>query len=135
MKKDARLKQIEDENSKTIERELRDKIQHITAELDIEEDTPAKTTKELLLKEWQEQLEAIENNRPKASIAFEGRINIRLSSSEGFYLYSDETGNIDKGEYWVNEWDITSVEPLLDAETQSVMDYFNIDDSTYSIRG
>jgi hypothetical protein len=134
--KDTRLKQIKESDGGAKERELRNKIQHLETELSIlgEETEPDEIiAKQGFLEVYQDELAKIEESKPTAlEVVFEGRITIRLSDSDGFYLYSEVDGNIDKGEYWSNDWGVLRTSPLLDSEVQVVMDYFNIDDVTYS---
>jgi hypothetical protein len=134
--KESRIEQIKSAYEQQGEQALRDKIQHLTTEIELLGETEETKDKQLLLDQYRIDLSELEERKPKASqITFQGRVTIELSKDDGFYLYTEEDGNIEWGKYWHIEWGVTREDDLLDAELQQVMDYFNIDDNTYKIRG
>lgn len=133
--KDVRLEQIRTSDGGKKETELRNKIQHLESELFImdEKTEPDEiVAKQGYLDVYKDELAKLEEQKPTAlEIEFEGRVTIKLSDTDGFFLYTEPDGNIDKGEYWNKDWGVLRTTPLIDAEVQLVMDYFNIDDMTY----
>jgi transposase len=140
--KDARIAQITDSEQQKIERDLRNKIQHLETEIKIysgfgntDFQPEEMDAKEDALALFNSELKELESRKIQATIEYQGRVTIELSPTDGFYLFIEEDGNVDRGKYWQIEWGVKQEVDLLDAELQQVMDYFNIDDTTYKIRG
>ena len=140
--KDARIAQITNEENQKTERELRNKIQHLETEIKLlsgfgntDYQPEEMDAKEDTLAKFKEELQVIEDQKIQATIEYQGRVTIELSPTDGFYLFIEEDGNIDRGKYWQIEWGVKQEVDLLDSELQQVMDYFNVDDTTYKIRG
>ena len=140
--KDARIAQITNEENQKTERELRNKIQHLETEIKLlsgfgntDYQPEEMDAKEDTLAKFKEELQVIEDQKIQATIEYQGRVTIELSPTDGFYLFIEEDGNIDRGKYWQIEWGVKQEVDLLDSELQLVMDYFNVDDTTYKIRG
>jgi len=89
--------------------------------------------KELAIVKFKEELEVFESQKLPARIGYQGRVTIELSPIDGFLFYMDEEGDIDNGKYWSIDWGVRLESDLTDSELQQVMDYYNIDDTTYQI--
>jgi len=138
--KSSRLAQISNNENRRAERDLRHKIHHLEAEVKLlssvetaEHSADEVRAKELAIVKFKEELEVFELQKLPARIGYQGRVTIELSPIDGFLFYMDEEGDIDNGKYWSIDWGVRLESDLTDSELQQVMDYYNIDDTTYQI--
>lgn len=138
--KSSRLAQISNNENRRAERDLRHKIHHLEAEVKLlssvetaEHSADEVRAKELAIVKFKEELEVFESQKLPARIGYQGRVTIELSPIDGFLFYMDEEGDIDNGKYWSIDWGVRLESDLTDSELQQVMDYYNIDDTTYQI--
>jgi len=138
--KSSRLAQISNNENRRAERDLRHKIHHLEAEVKLlssvenaEHSADEVRDKELAIVKFKEELEVFESQKLPARIGYQGRVTIELSPIDGFLFYMDEEGDIDNGKYWSIDWGVRLESDLTDSELQQVMDYYNIDDTTYQI--